>query len=214
MFGFPRQDLSAGLLGFLVAIPLSLGIALASGVPLPSGLVAAVVGCLVVPSISPAPLLITGPAAGLTSIVLLEREVLGGLERVLAGIGISIIRTQVPVAIGAEMGVAKAFADFDPGPLVLAVISLSVFAIYARIPEKRRTLVPAMGSSSSSASVFSEPPGAGFAQGSRKSPYQETFWFFCSRLRGKNCRGSEDSPAASKNFGAGISESSCSKTGE
>ncbi|MFM8411231.1 MAG: SulP family inorganic anion transporter [Alphaproteobacteria bacterium] len=65
------------------------------------------------------------------------------VKGMLAGIGISIIRTQVPVAIGAEMGVAKAFADFDPGPLVLAVISLSVFAAYAWIPEKRRTLVPA-----------------------------------------------------------------------
>lgn len=62
-------DLPAGLSVFLVALPLCLGIALASGAPLSSGLLAGIVGGLVVPWISGSPLSVSGPAAGLTTIV-------------------------------------------------------------------------------------------------------------------------------------------------
>jgi MFS superfamily sulfate permease-like transporter len=63
-------DLSAGLVVFLVALPLCLGIALASGVPAFSGIVAAVVGGILVSALSKSPLGVTGPAAGLTVVVL------------------------------------------------------------------------------------------------------------------------------------------------
>jgi MFS superfamily sulfate permease-like transporter len=86
MFEHPRQDVVAGIVVFLVALPLCLGIAVACGVPPVSGLVAGVVGGVVVPLISRSPLSVTGPAAGLTSVVLLEVERLGSLERFLAAV--------------------------------------------------------------------------------------------------------------------------------
>ena len=64
-----RHDLPASLVVFLVAVPLSLGIAVASGAPLMAGLIAAVVGGIVVGLCGGAPLQVSGPAAGLTVIV-------------------------------------------------------------------------------------------------------------------------------------------------
>jgi carbonic anhydrase len=64
-----RHDLPASIVVFLIAIPLSLGIAAASGAPLLAGLVAATVGGVVAGAISGAPLQVSGPAAGLTVIV-------------------------------------------------------------------------------------------------------------------------------------------------
>lgn len=91
MFAYPRQDLIAGFVVFLVALPLCLGIAIASGAPPISGLIAGAVGGLVVPWISRSPLSVTGPAAGLTAIVLAEVQALGSLNlfltaTVLAGV--------------------------------------------------------------------------------------------------------------------------------
>ncbi|AYF76690.1 carbonic anhydrase [Nocardia yunnanensis] len=64
-----RHDLPASLVVFLVALPLSLGIAVASGAPIAAGLIAAVVGGLVVGILGGAPLQVSGPAAGLTVVV-------------------------------------------------------------------------------------------------------------------------------------------------
>ncbi|NMO53147.1 bifunctional SulP family inorganic anion transporter/carbonic anhydrase [Actinoplanes sp. TBRC 11911] len=64
-----RHDVPASIVVFLIAIPLSLGIAAASGAPLLSGLIAAVVGGLVAGALGGAPLQVSGPAAGLTVIV-------------------------------------------------------------------------------------------------------------------------------------------------
>ncbi|ONK13050.1 SulP family inorganic anion transporter [Streptomyces sp. MP131-18] len=61
-----RADLSASISVFLIALPLSLGIALATGAPLQAGLVAAAVGGIVAGSLGGAPLQVSGPAAGLT----------------------------------------------------------------------------------------------------------------------------------------------------
>jgi carbonic anhydrase len=63
------RDLPASLVVFLIATPLSMGIALASGAPIVSGLIAAVVGGIVVGLLSGAPLQVSGPAAGLSVIV-------------------------------------------------------------------------------------------------------------------------------------------------
>ena len=63
------KDIPAGLVVFLVALPLCLGVALASGAPLFSGLIAGIVGGLVVSLISSSPFSVSGPAAGLTVIV-------------------------------------------------------------------------------------------------------------------------------------------------
>jgi MFS superfamily sulfate permease-like transporter len=69
-FNYWKNDLPAGLVVFLVALPLCLGIALASGAPLFSGIISGIVGGIVVASISGSALSVSGPAAGLTVIVL------------------------------------------------------------------------------------------------------------------------------------------------
>ncbi|WP_328306663.1 bifunctional SulP family inorganic anion transporter/carbonic anhydrase [Actinomycetospora sp. NBC_00405] len=64
-----RADLPASLVVFLVAVPLSLGIAVASDAPLTAGLIAAAVGGLVAGALGGSPLQVSGPAAGLTVVV-------------------------------------------------------------------------------------------------------------------------------------------------
>lgn len=73
-------DLSAGIVVFLVALPLCLGVALASGAPLFSGLVAGIVGGIVVGSLSGSRLSVSGPAAGLTAIAFAAIQQLGSFE--------------------------------------------------------------------------------------------------------------------------------------
>lgn len=85
-----KRDVPAGLVVFLVALPLCLGIALASGAPLFSGLIAGLVGGLIVSWLSGSQLSVSGPAAGLTVIVFNAIEQLGSfpaflLSLVLAG---------------------------------------------------------------------------------------------------------------------------------
>ncbi|MGI5129392.1 SulP family inorganic anion transporter [Pseudonocardia sp. CA-107938] len=64
-----RADVNASLVVFLVAVPLSLGIALASGAPIMAGLIAAVVGGVVAGLLGGSPLQVSGPAAGLAVVV-------------------------------------------------------------------------------------------------------------------------------------------------
>ena len=86
LFDTWRDDVPAGVVVFLVALPLCLGIAVTSGVPLLSGVVAGVAGGLVVGALSGSPLMVTGPAAGLAPIVLLGTQQLGGFERLLPAV--------------------------------------------------------------------------------------------------------------------------------
>ena len=65
-----KQDLPASVVVFLVALPLCLGIAVASGAPPFAGIIAGVVGGIVVGALSGSPLGVSGPAAGLTGVVL------------------------------------------------------------------------------------------------------------------------------------------------
>lgn len=82
-------DLKAGLVVFLVALPLCLGIALAQNVPLFSGIIAGIVGGIVVAAISGSKLSVSGPAAGLTSIVLASLVTLGTFENFLLALTIA-----------------------------------------------------------------------------------------------------------------------------
>ena len=75
-----KGDLPASIVVFLVALPLCLGIALASGAPLISGLIAGIVGGIVVGGLSGSPLGVSGPAAGLAVIVLHAIQDLGAFE--------------------------------------------------------------------------------------------------------------------------------------
>lgn len=81
-----KNDIPAGLVVFLVALPLCLGIALASGAPLFSGLVTGMVGGIVVALVSRSSLAVSGPAAGLTVIVLNGIETLGGFQAFLVAV--------------------------------------------------------------------------------------------------------------------------------
>ena len=65
-----KYDLPASIVVFFVALPLCLGIALASGAPLFSGLIAGIVGGIIVGLISGSKIGVSGPAAGLAAIVL------------------------------------------------------------------------------------------------------------------------------------------------
>lgn len=75
-----KYDFPAGLVVFLVALPLCLGIALASGAPLFAGIIAGVMGGIVCGIVSGSPLGVSGPAAGLTVIVLSAISSLGSYE--------------------------------------------------------------------------------------------------------------------------------------
>lgn len=83
------KDLTAGLVVFLVALPLCLGIALASGAPLFSGIVAGVVGGIVVGALSGSHTSVSGPAAGLTAIVLAQITELGSFDAFLFAVALA-----------------------------------------------------------------------------------------------------------------------------
>lgn len=78
MFNEIKNDLPASIVVFFVAVPLCLGIALASGAPLFAGIIAGIVGGIVVGISSGSPLGVSGPAAGLAVIVLTSIATLGG----------------------------------------------------------------------------------------------------------------------------------------
>jgi len=90
-----RKDLVSGLVVFFVALPLCLGIALASNAPLFSGILAGIVGGIVVGILSGSHTSVSGPAAGLTAVVVAEAQKLGSFEVLLTAIviagGIQII---------------------------------------------------------------------------------------------------------------------------
>lgn len=81
-----KYDLPAGLVVFLVALPLCLGVALASNAPPFAGLIAGIVGGLVIPIISRSPLSVSGPAAGLTAIIVVGIEKVGSFESLLLAV--------------------------------------------------------------------------------------------------------------------------------
>jgi MFS superfamily sulfate permease-like transporter len=84
-----KGDVPAGIVVFLVALPLCLGIALASGAPLFSGLIAGLIGGLIVAWLSGSQLSVSGPAAGLTVIVLNAIEKIGSFEGFLTALVIA-----------------------------------------------------------------------------------------------------------------------------
>ena len=92
-----RYDVPSGLVVFLVALPLCLGIALASGAPLMSGLVTGIMGGLIVGLLSGSHLAVSGPAAGLTVIVLDGIESIGTFEGFLCAV---IIAGAIQLVLG------------------------------------------------------------------------------------------------------------------
>ena len=85
-FAYFRTDILSGLVVFLVALPLCLGIALASGAPLFAGIIAGIIGGIVVGFLSNSHISVSGPAAGLTAIVLVAISTLGSFEAFLLAV--------------------------------------------------------------------------------------------------------------------------------
>ena len=75
-----KYDLPSGIVVFIVAIPLCLGIALASGAPLMSGIISGIIGGIVVGILSGSSTSVSGPAAGLATVVLASISKLGAFE--------------------------------------------------------------------------------------------------------------------------------------
>ncbi|SDI13471.1 Sulfate permease, MFS superfamily [Flavobacterium omnivorum] len=84
-----KSDFASGLVVFLVALPLCLGIAMASGAPLFSGIIAGVIGGIVVGYLSKSHISVSGPAAGLTAIVLTAITDLGAFDIFLTAVFIA-----------------------------------------------------------------------------------------------------------------------------
>lgn len=97
LFANFRSDFASGLVVFLVALPLCLGIALASGAPLFSGIISGVIGGIVVGYLSKSHLSVSGPAAGLTAIVLVAITDLGSFNSFLLAVLIAGI---IQLALG------------------------------------------------------------------------------------------------------------------
>lgn len=92
-----KADLGAGLVVFLVALPLCLGIALASGAPMLAGIITGIVGGLVVSRLSGSALMVSGPAAGLTAIIITAIAQLGSFQNFLVAV---VIAGAIQVALG------------------------------------------------------------------------------------------------------------------
>lgn len=86
LFSNLKSDFASGLVVFLVALPLCLGIALASGAPLFAGIISGVVGGIIVGYLSTSHLSVSGPAAGLTAIVLTAITDLGSFNAFLLAV--------------------------------------------------------------------------------------------------------------------------------
>lgn len=89
LFSNLKADFASGLVVFLVALPLCLGIALASGAPLFSGIISGIVGGIIVGYLSNSHLSVSGPAAGLTAIVLASITDLGSFDSFLLAVFIA-----------------------------------------------------------------------------------------------------------------------------
>jgi MFS superfamily sulfate permease-like transporter len=119
-----KHDIPSGIVVFLVALPLCLGIALASDAPLFAGILTGVIGGLVVSLISGSPLSVSGPAAGLTVIVATAIQRLGGYEIFLAAV---VLAGVFQILLGLMR--AGSLAGFFPNAVIegmLAAIGITI----------------------------------------------------------------------------------------
>ena len=127
---FKKHDFAAGLTVFLVALPLCLGVALASGAPLYSGILSGIIGGIVVSVISGSQLAVSGPAAGLTTLVSASIISLGNFETFLLAV---IIAGLFQILIGVlKLGV---FASYFPSSVIKGMMAaIGIILISKQIP--------------------------------------------------------------------------------
>lgn len=125
-----KRDLPAGLVVFLVALPLCLGISLASGAPFFSGLISGIIGGIVVGFLSTSNLSVSGPAAGLAALVLAAITNIGSFELFLCAVLIAGI-LQVLMGIGRLGGIAEYF----PSSVIKGMLtSIGILIVAKQIP--------------------------------------------------------------------------------
>lgn len=130
LFKTLRADFPASIVVFLVALPLCLGVALASGAPLFSGVIAGIIGGIVVGSLSKSPLSVSGPAAGLTVIVLDAIEGLPTFEAFLLAVTLAGV---IQIALAAtRSGIA---AEFVPSSVITGMLAaIGLILILKQVP--------------------------------------------------------------------------------
>src|SRR6185295_17181395 len=112
------SDLPSSVVVFLVALPLCLGIALASGAPLFSGIIAGIIGGIVIGSLSGSQLSVSGPAAGLTAIVVVAIGKLQVFEAFLVAVVLAGIFQYILGAIKAGI-----LGDYIPGSVIKGMLA-------------------------------------------------------------------------------------------
>lgn len=125
-----KHDLLAGLSVFLVALPLCLGIALASGAPLYAGLLSGIIGGLVVALISGSPLAVSGPAAGLTTLVAASIISLGDYK-------VFLLAVMVAGLFQLTLGLLKlgTIANYFPSSVIKGMLAaIGIILITKQIP--------------------------------------------------------------------------------
>lgn len=136
-----KYDLPAGLVVFLVALPLCLGISLASGTPFFSGIIAGVIGGIVIGTLSNSQLSVSGPAAGLVAIVISAIATLGSFEAFLLSVMVAGLLQIV-------LGIVKAgvLAYYFPSNVIKGMLSgIGIIIILKQIPHALGYDVEALG---------------------------------------------------------------------
>lgn len=123
-----KHDLMASIVVFLVALPLCMGIAIASGVPVAAGLITGIVGGLVVGFIAGCPLQVSGPAAGLTVIILdLVREF--GLE----SLGVAVLMAGLLQGAAGMLRLGQWFRAVSPAVVRGMLAGIGVLIIGSQV---------------------------------------------------------------------------------
>ncbi len=125
-----RNDLPASIVVFLVALPLCLGVALASGAPLLSGLISGIIGGIIVGFLSASQTSVSGPAAGLAAVVLASITQLGSYEVFLAAVVISGV---IQLIFGIMKG--GLIASYIPSNVIKGLLAaIGIILILKQIP--------------------------------------------------------------------------------
>jgi len=130
LFANLKSDFASGLVVFLVALPLCLGIAMASGAPLFSGIIAGVVGGIVVGYLSQSHISVSGPAAGLTAIILTAITDLGAFDVFLMSVFIAGL---IQLALGFLK--AGSISNYFPTNVIEGMLAgIGIIIILKQIP--------------------------------------------------------------------------------
>ena len=125
-----KSDLPSGVVVFLVALPLCLGISLASGAPFFSGIISGIVGGIVIGILSGSKLSVSGPAAGLAALVLAAITNLGNFQLFLCSVLIAGL-----IQIGLSLAKLGGIANYFPSSVIKGMLtSIGILIIAKQIP--------------------------------------------------------------------------------